>query len=93
MRRQRLGQPLGELLEFRNVLGLGGAVLLGPAVDLTREIIAGLAEVAEADLFGNEACSLASVSILLRKIFRRASGVWLGSVGSQTIRPSSIDMT
>jgi len=37
-------------------------------------------------------CSLASVSILLVKIFRRASGCWLGSVGSQNTRPSSIDM-
>ena len=47
--RHRLRQPLGELFEFRNVLGLGGAVLLGPAIDLPRKIIAGLAEIAEAD--------------------------------------------
>ena len=36
--------------------------------------------------------SFASVSILLVKILRRSSGVWLGSVGSQNTRPSSIDM-
>src|SRR5262245_30977025 len=39
LRRHCLGQPFGELLEFRDVLGFGGAVLLGPAVDLAGEII------------------------------------------------------
>ncbi|GCC47655.1 hypothetical protein chiPu_0032042, partial [Chiloscyllium punctatum] len=33
------------------VLRLGRAVLLGPAIDLPRKIVAGLAEIAEADLF------------------------------------------
>ena len=47
--RQRARQPLGHLLEFRNVLRLGGAVLLGPAIDLAREIIAGPAEISEPD--------------------------------------------
>jgi hypothetical protein len=34
--RHCLRQPLGKLLEIRYVLGLGGAVLFGPTVDLAR---------------------------------------------------------
>src|SRR5258706_3568701 len=34
------------------MLRLGRAILLGPTIDLAREIIAGLAEIAKADLFG-----------------------------------------
>src|SRR5258708_19958767 len=49
LRRHGFRQPLGEFFEFGNVLRLGGAVLLGPAIDLAREIIAGLAEIAETD--------------------------------------------
>jgi len=41
-------QPLDQFLDFGNVFGLGGPVLLGPAIDLTREIISGLAEFADA---------------------------------------------
>jgi len=42
-------QPLRQLFEFGNVLRLGRAVLLGPAIDLPRKIIAGFAEIAETD--------------------------------------------
>ena len=54
LRRHGFRQPLGELLEFRNVLGFRGAVLLGPAIDLAREIIAGLAEITQPDFLGIE---------------------------------------
>ena len=47
---QRARQPLDQLLDFGNVLGLGGAILLGPAVDLAREIISGPAEIGKPDL-------------------------------------------
>src|SRR5207237_10298432 len=47
-------QPFRHLLELRNVLRLRSAVLLGPAIDLTREIIARLAKIAEPDLLGVE---------------------------------------
>ena len=54
LRRNGFRQPLGKFFEFRNVLRLGRAVLLGPAIDLAREIIARLAEIAEPDLLGVE---------------------------------------
>ena len=85
-------QPLDQLLDFGDVLGFGGAVLLGPAIDLAREIIARLAEIAEPDRLRIVLMQRASVSILLVKIVRRARAVWLGSAGSQNTRPSSIDM-
>ena len=57
------------------VLGLGRAILLGPAVDLAREIIAGLAEVAKADRDGIEHMELCQRLDLagedLSTIFRR----------------------
>ena len=56
--RQGARQPLDQLLHFRNMLGLGGPVLLGPAVDLAREIVSRPAEIAKADLFGVEIVQL-----------------------------------
>ena len=47
--RQVRGQPLDQPLHRLEPLGLRGAVLRGPAVDLPAEVIAGLAVVAEAD--------------------------------------------
>ena len=46
---QRCRQPFDQPLHVRHVLGLGQLVLLGPAIDLAAEIVAGLAEVGEAD--------------------------------------------
>src|SRR6185312_10609058 len=67
--RQRPRQPLDQLLDFRNVLGLRGAVLLGPAVDLAREIISGAAEISEADLFGIEIVQMRQRLDLAREDF------------------------
>src|SRR3954453_18465662 len=73
----RLGlrQPFSDLLELRDGLGLGRAVLLGPAVDLAREIIARLAEVAKTDRDGIEHVELGQRLDLaceyLTAVFRR----------------------
>ncbi len=48
--RHRPRQPFDQLVHLRDHVGLGGAILLGPAIDLAGEIVARLAEVAEADL-------------------------------------------
>ncbi len=49
IRRQVLLEPGDDLVDIRQVLGLRGAVLLGPARQLAGEIVAGPAEIAEAD--------------------------------------------
>ncbi len=54
LRRNGFRQPFGELLEFRDMLGLGCAILLGPAVDLAGKIIAGPAEIRKTDFLGVE---------------------------------------
>ena len=46
--RQVGGQPLHEPVHGRDLLGLGGHVLLRPAPDLAGEVIARLAEAAQA---------------------------------------------
>jgi len=48
-RRDVLRQPGDEVVHRLDLLGLGGPVLLGPAPDLTREIVARLAVVGQAD--------------------------------------------
>ena len=48
-RRDGAGQPRDQPVHRLDLLGLGRAVLLRPAVDLAREVVAGLAEVVEAD--------------------------------------------
>ena len=85
-------QPLDQLLDLLDVLGLGGAILLGPAIDLAREIIAGLAELAKADRVRIVGVQLRQRLDLVLEDRAALAGDWLGSVGSQNTRPSSIDM-
>ena len=47
--REGLGQPVDQLFHLRKMGGFRGLILLGPAVDLTAHIVAGLAVVAKAD--------------------------------------------
>ncbi len=47
--RQGRREPFDQPLDFGNVVGLRHAVLLGPAADLTREVVARRAVIAEAD--------------------------------------------
>ena len=49
LRRDVLRQPFDQLLHRLDLLGLRGAVLLGPAADLALQIVARLAVVAQAD--------------------------------------------
>src|SRR6266542_2842690 len=53
-RRHVRRQPLHQLVHLLDLLGFRGAVLLRPAVDLARDVIFALAEVAEPDLGGLE---------------------------------------
>ena len=51
------GQPDEEILHRLDGLGLGGAVLLAPAPDLAREVVAGLAVVRKARRRQSPACA------------------------------------
>src|SRR6516164_9652011 len=65
--RQRARQPIDQPFDFRNVLRLRCAILLGPAVNLARKVIAGAAEIRKADLFGIEIVELAERPYLALK--------------------------
>ena len=92
LHRQGARQPFDQLLELRDVLGLGGAILLGPAIDLAREIIAGLAEIAEADIVGIVGVQLRQRLDLagedLAPLFRR-----LAAAGSDPRTPGPLPST
>ena len=49
--RQMLRQPFDQPVHLGDLLGFGELVLLRPARDLARDIIAGLAEILKAELF------------------------------------------
>ena len=48
-RRNVLRQPIDQPLHVVDLFGLGGAVLLRPALDLARDIVLALAEIAKPD--------------------------------------------
>ena len=90
-----VGQPFGQPVHRRDPARLDVLpILLRPAADLAREIIAGLAIVAEAGGLRVDAVERGDGRVHRVEIGRPlVAGPTSGKAGSQKIRPSTISIT